>query len=303
MAAEASGRSAGRRMLFVHAHPDDETVATGGTIARYISEGAQVTVVTCTRGDQGRVALPELAHLTADRDDQLGPYRAGELRGALAALGVTDHLYLVGEGRYRDSGRMGLTANERPDAFWQADVDEAAEWLAELIRDRRPHVVVTYDPNGGYGHPDHIQTHRVTMLAVAMAERSDATTRTEAWRVPKVYWCAVPHDVIVADLTSLAARHDLPEGMWVDTNPAEYPDGIHPDADIDAEIDVSDAWQIKREALAAHRTQLRVEDAYWVLASGRGMRIQSTEWFLRVRPYDPSHPRESDLFEGVDAKP
>lgn len=287
------------RLLFVHAHPDDETVATGGTIARYVEAGAQVTVVTCTRGDQGRVRPPELGHLTADRDDELGPFRAGELAAALAALGVTDHHYLVAEGRYRDSGRMGIAANDRPDAFWQADLDQAGAWLAELIRDRRPQVVVTYDPEGGYGHPDHIQTHRVTMRALELAEDAMAPVPGTAWRTPKVYWCAVPRAVIAADLAALAARDDLPDGMWVDINPGEYPDGVHADGDIAAELDVASVIDRKRAALAAHRTQLRVEGDYWILASGRGMRIQPTEWFLRVRPEARPAVRETDLLDGL----
>lgn len=296
VAATSAGGHGG--LLLVHAHPDDETVATGGTIAHYIAQGRRVTVVTCTRGDQGRVAVPDLQHLTADADDELGPYRAGELREALAALGVSDALYLVAEGRYRDSGRMGIPANDRPDAFWQADLDEAGGWLAALIRDRRPGVVVTYDPNGGYGHPDHIQAHRVTMRAIDMAGDGSAAVAGAPWRTPKVYWCAVPHDVIVADLVALAARNDLPAGMWVDTNPGEYPDGVHPDAAISAELDVSHVVDRKRAALMAHRTQLTVEGDYWVLASGRGMRIQPTEWFLRVRP-EGSAVRENDLFAGL----
>ena len=261
-----------RSVLFVHAHPDDESCATGGAIAHHVALGDRVTVVTCTRGEQGRVAVPELAHLAADIDDELGPYRAGELRAALPHLGVTDHRFLVAEGRYRDSGRFGLPSNERPDAFWQADLDEAGSWLAGVIDELRPEIVVTYDPNGGYGHPDHIQTHRVTMRALQLADHE----------VPRVYWCAVPRERIEAELTALAERETDPQRMWINTDPAEYPDGVHDDAEISVDLDVSAVWERKRAALAEHRTQLTVVDDCWVLASGRGNPIQRTEWFIRV---------------------
>src|SRR5918912_2390872 len=160
--------SQARRILFVHAHPDDETVGTGATMARYAAEGALVTLVTCTLGEEGEIYVPELALLAAAEADQLGGYRIAELAAACAALGVTDHRFLGGAGRYRDSGMMGLPTNQHPRAFWGADLDEAARALLDVIREVRPQVAVTDDPNGFYGHPDHIQTHRVTMRAAEM---------------------------------------------------------------------------------------------------------------------------------------
>lgn len=281
----------GRSILFVHAHPDDESCSTGGAIALAVEAGAHVCVVTCTRGDEGRIAPPELQHLHADADDALGPCRAGELRCAMNALGVTDHRFLIGEGHYRDSGRMGKASNERPDAFWQADVDEAGAWLAEVICEVRPDAVVTYDPNGGYGHPDHIQTHRVTHRAVELAAQSD-----DAFSVPAVYWCAVPRERIRQELLDLEAEVERYPGMWVETEPEEYPDGVHDDAEISVTLDVSSVWGKKRAALACHRTQLTVVDDCWVLASGRGMRIQPTEWFIRVS----GEGSETSLFGEID---
>ncbi|MGJ6961198.1 N-acetyl-1-D-myo-inositol-2-amino-2-deoxy-alpha-D-glucopyranoside deacetylase [Streptosporangium sp. G11] len=158
-----------RRLMLVHAHPDDETIGSGATMARYAAEGAHVTLVTCTLGEEGEVIPPELAHLAADRDDTLGEHRIGELAAACAALGVTDHRFLGGPGRWRDSGMMGVASNHRKDAFWQADLDEAAGELARIIREVRPQVLVTYDENGFYGHPDHIQAHRVAWRAVELA--------------------------------------------------------------------------------------------------------------------------------------
>lgn len=294
-----------RRILLSHAHPDDESCATGGTIAKYVAEGAHVTVVTCTRGEQGKIAVAELAHLGADQQDRLGERRSAELRNALAALGAEDHRYLGGEGRYRDSGRMGGPSNHRPDAFWQADLDEAGGQLAEVLREVRPHVVVTYDPNGGYGHPDHIQTHRVTMRAIELASDRGAAVPGESWDVPKLYWCAVPRELIRSELIALKREESNHPYMWVDTDLSEYPDGVHDDREITTELNISPHLEAKRQALAAHQTQLTVHDDMWVLASGRGMRIQDREWFILVGDTsglgEGEHGWEDDLFAGIGA--
>jgi N-acetyl-1-D-myo-inositol-2-amino-2-deoxy-alpha-D-glucopyranoside deacetylase len=155
-----------RRLLLVHAHPDDESIGTGATMARYAAAGAQVTLITCTLGELGEIIPPQLQHLTPD---ELGEYRIGELKAACAELGVEDHRFLGGAGRYRDSGMMGTAGNEDPRCFWQADVDAAAAQLAEVIREVDPQAIVTYDANGFYGHPDHIQAHRVAWRAYQLA--------------------------------------------------------------------------------------------------------------------------------------
>jgi N-acetyl-1-D-myo-inositol-2-amino-2-deoxy-alpha-D-glucopyranoside deacetylase len=158
-----------RRLLLVHAHPDDESIGTGATMARYAAQGARVTLITCTLGELGEVIPADLAHLAADRDDRLGQYRIGELDAACAALGVADHRFLGGPGRWRDSGMMGTPGNDDPRCFWRADVDAAAAELATVIREVRPQVMVSYDANGGYGHPDHIQAHRVAGRAFQLS--------------------------------------------------------------------------------------------------------------------------------------
>jgi N-acetyl-1-D-myo-inositol-2-amino-2-deoxy-alpha-D-glucopyranoside deacetylase len=159
----------GRRLLLVHAHPDDESIYTGATMARYAAEGAHVTLVTCTLGELGEIIPPSLAYLAAEKEDRLGEYRIGELAAACAALGVTDHRFLGGPGRWRDSGMMGTAGNDDPRCFWRADPDEAAEALLGVIREVRPQVLVSYDANGFYGHPDHIQAHRVAWRAFELA--------------------------------------------------------------------------------------------------------------------------------------
>src|ERR1022692_886220 len=154
-----------RRLLLVHAHPDDESIGTGATMAEYAAAGAGVTLVTCTLGELGEVILPELAHLAWDAGGGLGKYRIGELAAACRALGVSDHRFLGGPGRWRDSGMMGLPANDWDGSFWSADVDEAARQLLSIVREVAPQVMVSYDANGFYGHPDHIQAHRVARQA------------------------------------------------------------------------------------------------------------------------------------------
>ena len=158
-----------RRLLLVHAHPDDESIYTGATMAKYAAEGARVTLVTCTLGELGEVIPPSLAYLAAAKEDGLGEYRIGELAAACAELGVTDHRFLGGPGRWRDSGMMGTEGNDDPRCFWRADVDQAARALLDVIAEVRPHVLLTYDAHGAYGHPDHIQAHRVAWRACELA--------------------------------------------------------------------------------------------------------------------------------------
>src|ERR1700739_3038052 len=160
------------RLLFVHAHPDDESLTNGATIAHYAARGAQVRVVTCTLGEEGEVIGDRGRELAPDRADHLGGYRIGELTTALQALGVSAPIYLGGAGRWRDSGMSG-TPKRRRQRFTDADEREAVGALVAIIREQRPHVVVTYDPNGGYGHPDHVHTHTVTAAAIAAAGTAD----------------------------------------------------------------------------------------------------------------------------------
>ena len=159
----------GRSLLLVHAHPDDESIYTGATMAAYAAQGVRVTLVTCTLGELGEIIPPSLAHLAAEKEDRLGEYRIGELAAACAALGVTDHRFLGGPGRWRDSGMMGTEGNDDPRCFWRADVDQAARALLDVIAEVRPQVLLTYDAHGAYGHPDHIQAHRVAWHACELA--------------------------------------------------------------------------------------------------------------------------------------
>jgi N-acetyl-1-D-myo-inositol-2-amino-2-deoxy-alpha-D-glucopyranoside deacetylase len=292
-----------RRLLLVHAHPDDETINNGATMARYVAEGAQVTLLTCTLGEEGEILVPELAQLAADQADQLGGYRIWELRSAMAALGVSDIRFLGGPGRYRDSGMMGTAANEQPRAFWNADLDEAVGHAVAVVREVRPQVVVTYDENGGYGHPDHIQAHRVAMGAVAAA--ADPAYRPDlgpAWDVSKVYWCCVPRSVLQQGIDAMAAAGDETffEGI---TSADEVPFAV-PDEDVDAAVDGRAFVAQKDAAMRAHPTQILVDGPFFALSNNLGLEVLGVEYYRLVqgeRGPAGSGPDgwEDDLFAGL----
>ena len=292
---------AGRRLLLVHAHPDDETINNGVTMAKYVAEGVHVTLVTCTLGEEGEVLVPDLAHLAADQDDALGQHRVGELATAMEALGVRDHRFLGGPGRYRDSGMMGLASNDRPDAFWQADLEEAAGLLVEVLRETRPQVLVTYDENGGYGHPDHIQAHRVAMRAVELA--ADPAFGTGApWQVAKVYWNAIPESFLRDGLRRMREAGDMTFFDGVD------PDGeipmVTPDELVTTRVDAVELVEAKLAAMRAHATQITVDGPFFALSNNLGNEAWGSEFYRLVvgRPGDErdADGRETDLFAGID---
>ena len=285
--------SSGRSVVFVHAHPDDEAIGTGATMAHYAAAGAHVTLVTCTLGEEGEIHVPELSKLAAAEADQLGGYRIAELNAACAALGVTDHRFLGGAGRYRDSGMMGLETNNHPRAFWQADLSEAARQCLEIMREVRPQVLITYDENGFYGHPDHIQAHRVTMRAVELAATEDIAPA-------KVYWTAVPRSVLEAGMREFGESADNPfDGV---TNIEDLPFGS-PDEEIAARIDGHDHAEAKMDAIGAHATQIPSDSWLLTVAGNFGAEFMGVEYYrLAVGERGPGTGRfgwESDLFAGL----
>ncbi|MFE1175288.1 N-acetyl-1-D-myo-inositol-2-amino-2-deoxy-alpha-D-glucopyranoside deacetylase [Streptomyces sp. NPDC058773] len=295
----ASPAAFARRLLLVHAHPDDESINNGVTMAKYAAEGAQVTLVTCTLGEEGEVIPPELAHLAPDRDDALGPYRAQELSAAMAALGVTDHRFLGGPGRYRDSGMMGAPQNDRPDAFWQAPLDEAAAALVAVVREVRPQVLVTYDPNGGYGHPDHIQAHRVAMRGAELAARADFRPELgPAHAIGKIYWNCNPRSVVEEGFARLrAAGHTFPGVAEVDDVP-----GVVPDSEVAASVTGEPRYAAaKSAAMRAHHTQIAVDGPFFALSNDLGQPLFGTEHYRLVHGARGTADgvREDDLFAGV----
>ena len=295
--------SSDRRLLLIHAHPDDEAINNGATMARYVSEGVHVTLLTCTLGEEGEVLVPDLAQLAADQADQLGGYRISELTAAMAALGVTDHRWLGRAGRYRDSGMMGTTANEHPRAFWNADLEEAAAHAVAVVRELRPQVLVTYDEKGGYGHPDHIQAHRVAMRAVEAAADPDFHPELgEPWQVAKVYWCAMPRSVVQRGIEAMAS---LGEGSpFEGLGDLEEVPFVVPDESIAAAVDARRYADRKDAALRAYPTQITVDGPFFALSNNLGQEVLGTEYYRLVRGErgpagDNGHGWEDDLFAGL----
>jgi N-acetyl-1-D-myo-inositol-2-amino-2-deoxy-alpha-D-glucopyranoside deacetylase len=280
-----------RRLLLVHAHPDDETIETGATMAYYAAAGAHVTLVTCTLGELGEIIPAELRYLAAGNGQRLREYRAGELATACTALGVGDRRFLGGPGRWRDSGMMGLPSNRAAGCFWQADVAEAAAALAAVIRDVRPQVVVTYDERGYYGHPDHIQAHRVTRRAISVAS---------TWhRVAKLYATAMPSSVLACAI-KLGER--APPGFQQAASVADLPFGV-PDEQVTTEIDGAAYLAAKTAAMRAHATQIAVNGGFFALSNRVGQRILGREFYTLIfGPRGPGagdHAWERDLFAGL----
>jgi N-acetyl-1-D-myo-inositol-2-amino-2-deoxy-alpha-D-glucopyranoside deacetylase len=281
---------ASRRLLVVHAHPDDESIETGATMARYAAQGAHVTLVTCTLGELGEIIPPGLAHLSAAAGGGLGGYRIGELDAACAALGVTDHRFLGGAGRFRDSGMMGLPSNDDPACFFRADVDEAARLLLRVIAEVRPQVMISYDQRGFYGHPDHIQAHRVAWRAFTAARGV----------VAKFYATALP-------LSALARAIALEGTSFARVqSAATLPFGI-PDDEVTTAIDGERYLDAKLAAMREHGTQITVDGAFYALSDGIGLRALGTEYYTLLSPApppldtpEPGLGRETDLFAGID---
>lgn len=319
--------SSGKRLLLVHAHPDDESIETGGIMARYAAEGAQVTLVTCTLGEEGEVIPPRLKQLEGD-GERLAEYRIGELRAACAALGVTDHRFLGGPGRWRDSGMMGTPANDRPGCFWRADITEAARDLGAIVREVRPQVIVSYDERGFYGHPDHIQAHRVAWLAFQQSQQSgpeqqdqqDGPGRRsqerqqgvpvqqgepgqqepeEPWRVAKFYATAVTRSDLARGIEDLRAAGT---GFEVPRSAASLPFGV-PDEAVTTRVGIGSYLDAKLAAMRAHATQITVKGRFFALSNNIGRVVFPHEDFLLLagprRGGSGSGDLEGDLFAGI----
>ncbi|MFE3759166.1 N-acetyl-1-D-myo-inositol-2-amino-2-deoxy-alpha-D-glucopyranoside deacetylase [Nocardia tengchongensis] len=292
--------SARHGLLLVHAHPDDESITTGGTIAHYRRRGVPVTVVTCTLGEEGEVIGDEYAHLVAGAADQLGGYRIAELSRALNELDVDAPHFLGGAGRWRDSGMAGTPSARNPRAFVNSG-NAAPDALVQVLLELRPRVVIGYDPRGGYGHPDHIRAHEITMAAVDAA--SDW-----GWTVPKVYWT-------VTDASVLAMHTEALKRRTVDQLPGALPRGWRlphdgelacvPAESVTTTVDVSDVLAAKRAALRAHATQVTVAPSGrdFALSNDVAQPVLPEEHYILVRgergPLGPDG-REHDLFGGLE---
>jgi N-acetyl-1-D-myo-inositol-2-amino-2-deoxy-alpha-D-glucopyranoside deacetylase len=274
----------------VHAHPDDETINNGATMALYADRGAQVTLVTCTRGEEGEVLVPGLSHLASSEQDLLGLHRETELALAMNALGITDFRFLgAPTTKFRDSGMMGTEPNNRPDVFWQADLDTAAGILAEVIEEVKPHILITYDEIGGYGHPDHIQAHRVAMRASELSK----------WQIQKIYWNTIPKSVIAQGMEKMK---EIGSDFFGAENIEDIP-FAKDDEFVTTLIEGSDYVDQKMAAMKAHETQIALDGPFFALSNNLGMQIWGDEYYTLVKgtksaPFD-TNGREMDLTSGV----
>ncbi len=285
--------SASKRLLLVHAHPDDETINNGVTMAKYAKDGAQVTLVTCTRGEEGEVLVAELANLASDKDDKLGEHREVELKDAMAHLGIADFRFLGAPNKkWRDSGMMGTPQNDRSDVFWQSDLEESANELVKIILEIKPQVLITYDEFGGYGHPDHIKAHRVAMRAAEIAE-------TNGWKIEKIYWNTMPRSVIQMGIEKMKeVGSDFFGAESVDDLPFAKPDEL-----VTSVVHASEFVPQKLAAMKAHATQIALDGPFFALSNNLGLSVWGDEYYTIVKgekaaPFDENG-RELDLFAGI----
>lgn len=314
-----------RRLMLVHAHPDDESSQTAATLSRYVAEGAAVTLVTCTLGELGDIVVPDLEYLR-EQPEKFGRFRLGELTEAMGALGVTDFVRLGGDGRWSDSGMssdattgFAKAADTLPDnAFWTADLLAAATDLVELIRDRRPQVVITYNSFGNYGHPDHIQAHRVAHYAYTLAAApSFRPDLGEPWQVDRILWSAMPAGVMREMIRAARARlSDLSdagsdgEGSGGGDREGEGPSffaSYDPDGPADPPMSVPDhliavsidgaPWRERRvAALRLYRSQIP-EDSF--LLGDRGDLGPFGNEFFTLGAGVALPPGSTDVFAGL----
>ena len=297
-----------RRLMLVHAHPDDESINNGATMARYVDEGAQVTLVTCTLGEEGEVLVPDLSHLAAEHGDELGEHRLGELEEAMDCLRVTDFVRLGGDHRFRDSGMAWAadgtaTARDilREGIFWTTDLLVAANELVSLIRDRRPQVLVTYNEIGGYGHPDHIQAHRVAMYGYQLAAmphyRPDLGP---AWQIDRVLWTTMSATRLSEGLRALRAAGDTETFGGLDP---EGPFGpmAAPDEAIAVDIDGGPWVGRKLDAMRAHATQITADGQFFSGTAVLGDTMWSHEFYRLAAgtPYPDPTSWADDIFAGL----
>jgi N-acetyl-1-D-myo-inositol-2-amino-2-deoxy-alpha-D-glucopyranoside deacetylase len=304
--------------MTVHAHPDDETIGTGGTMAKAIRDGHRVALVTCTRGELGEIVVKEMD--TPDNHRRLGEIRAGELEAAMGELGVTEWENLG----YRDSDMMGRAGNRDPRSFWQADLDEAARRLVWFIRTYRPDVVTTYNEFGGYGHPDHIRTHDVAVRAYPragdpawypeqLAPEHGGTGPPEAdgglapWTPSKLYEQAIAASVRkqMADKMAELGKPSFwspPEDATPEQR-AEFEAYVAkmlvPDETITTRVDVADVLDAKWRALRRHVTQMSEDNPIVAFGLDGWREFWAQETYILRESRVKTTPPETDLFAGI----
>jgi N-acetyl-1-D-myo-inositol-2-amino-2-deoxy-alpha-D-glucopyranoside deacetylase len=282
-----------KRLLLVHAHPDDETINNGVTMAKYAADGINVTLVTCTRGEEGEVLVDSLLNLASSKDDKLGEHREVELKNAMDELGIKDFRFLGAPNKkWRDSGMMGTPQNYRKDVFWQADLDEVANELVKIILETKPQVLITYDEFGGYGHPDHIKAHQIAMRAAEIASQQD-------WQVSKIYWNTTPRSVIQMGIDKMK---EVGSEFFGAENADDLP-FAKPDELVTSVVKAPEYVPHKLAAMKAHATQISVDGPFFALSNNLGLSVWGDEYYTLVKgelagPFDENG-RELDLFAGV----
>jgi len=282
-----------KRLLLVHAHPDDETINNGVTMAKYAVEGVHVTLVTCTRGEEGEVLVESLKNLASDKDDKLGDHREIELKDAMIELGISDFRFLGSPNKkWRDSGMIGAPQNERTDVFWQSDLDEAANELVKVILEVKPQVMVTYDEFGGYGHPDHIKAHQVAMRAAEISAN-------QGWQITKIYWNTMPKSVLQ---TSMDKMKEMGSEFFGAESVDELP-FAKADELVTSVVKAQEYVPQKLAAMKAHATQISVDGPFFALSNNLGLSVWADEYYTLVKgeispPFDENG-RELDIFAGV----
>ena len=276
-----------RSLLAVHAHPDDESLTMAGTLASAVAAGADVTLVTATLGEQGEVIGDDLQGLVADRADQLGGYRLTELRAACAALGISDQRLLGGIGTFRDSGMVGTPSAEHPRAFVRAasggpDHDRAVAALVEVIDETEPDVLLTYDADGGYGHPDHVAAHQVALAAAASAR----------WRIPRVLAVIRPSTATQASFAAFTGPADHLQAGAADVG------FLAADDLVAVAVPIAAVARARERALEAHGTQVELLPGGFALSNRIAQPLPDTEYFRLLVGEPP--PRLADGAPATD---
>jgi N-acetyl-1-D-myo-inositol-2-amino-2-deoxy-alpha-D-glucopyranoside deacetylase/mycothiol S-conjugate amidase len=277
--------------MAVHAHPDDECISTGGILARYGAEGVRTVLVTCTDGAVGEISDAALA-----TPDNLAEVRAGELDESVRILGI-NRLVKLG---YRDSGMAGTADNENPLSFQQSDFDTAVGKVVQVMREERPDVVVTYDENGGYGHPDHVRAHQVAVAAFEAAGDASRFPGTGApWSAAKLYYAVITRSTFPRFIERLRELGiESPFAAPSEVQPDERPTFGVADDRVTTTVDVTDYIDAKRRSLEAHRTQMGADQFIMRLPAHVFGEFFGRETFQRVSGPTNGAP-EADLFSGL----
>lgn len=272
------------KLLAIFAHPDDEAFGTGGSLSRYAASGMQVALICATRGEVGEISDPSFA-----TPETLGEVRESELRCAAETMGISELIFL----NYRDSGMVGTPENEDPRAFINAPASEVVQSLVIAIRRIQPDVVVTFEPNGGYGHPDHIAIHKHTVTAFKAAADPEYPAPGIPWQASRLFYTAIPRSFFLEMRRQLEAAGEDVEQF------ASFEERGWPDENVTVTLDVSATVADKWQALNCHRTQFGPKNLFRRLPEPTVKQLMSREHFALAWPEPPPGFKMADLFENL----